>query len=264
MPQFLASCKTRRPPGIAITPTASANDSAERLLRRCQAGDLDAREDLVRHFLPLTKRLAARYRHSGDSQDDLEQVACVGLLKAIDRYDATRGEFASYAVPNILGELKRHRRDKGWVARMARPMQDLILEVGKATDELSGQLGRSPTARDLAEHSRLSLEEVLEALEASSASSPRSLDEADPVVYDRERTLGDGLGKEDSGYASLERRHGLSPAFRALPPQEQKILKLRFVDDLPQSEIADQVGTSKMHVSRLLRRSLDRLAVTAE
>src|SRR5918997_929044 len=196
-----------------------STETEQELLRRYWQGDMRAREEVVHRFLPMAKRLAGRYRHTGESQDDLEQVACLGLIKAIDRYDPGLGPFVRYAVPNIMGELKRHFRDKGWSMHVPRSVQERFLQVNDAMDELSGRLGRSPSPKDVAAHTGLELEEVLEALD---------------------------------------------PAFRALPPREQTILKLRFIDDLTQSEIAEHVGVSQMHVSRLLRRSLDRLNAAAE
>ena len=248
----------------AATLAPSGLDSEQELLRRYAGGDMRAREEVVHRFLPLAKRLAGRYRHTGESQEDLEQVACLGLIKAIDRYDPALGPFVRYAVPNIMGELKRHFRDKGWSMHVPRSVQERFLRVNDATDRLSGRLGRSPSPRDIAEHTGLPLEEVLEALEASSAYSPVALDAPYPGDEDGDRTLGDSLGAEDARYEVVELGQALAPAFRALPPREQTILRLRFIEDLTQSEIADQVGVSQMHVSRLLRRSLDRLNAAAE
>lgn len=255
-----------------ICPPASFNSSSpvpameteERLLRRYKRGEIAAREELVRRFLPLTKRLAGRHGGSSESQDDLNQVACLGLLKAIDRYDPDRGSFVAYAVPNIVGELKRHFRDRGWTMRVPRSTQENLLEVKQAIDHLSGKLGRSPTPKDVAEHTGLLLDEVIGALEASSrAYSPLALDAPHPGDENGDRTLADGLGGEDPGYASVELGDLLTPAFRALPSREQTILELRFVEDLRQSEIAERIGVSQMHVSRLLRRALDRLEAAA-
>jgi len=241
----------------------SAAESEQQLLLRYRAGDSRARDELVRRFLPMTRRLAGRYRHTAESQDDLEQVASMGLIKAIERYDPDRGPFVRYAVPNIMGELKRHFRDKGWGMHVPRSVQERFLEVNEAMDELSGRLGRSPRPKDIAEYTGLSIEEVVEALEASTAYSPVTLDAPHPGDGDTDRTLGDSLGEEDPRYAFVDLGQALSPAFRALPVRERTILKLRFIDDLTQSEIAEQVGLSQMHVSRLLRRSLDRLGAAA-
>ena len=251
-------------PRLKSTSPAGATDSEEQLLRSYQAGDVSAREQLVHRYLPLVRRLASRYRHSAESQEDLEQVACVGLIKAIDRYDPNLGSFARYAVPNVIGELKRHFRDKGWGMRVPRSMQERFLQVNEAVSVLSGELGRSPAPKDVAAHTGLSVEDVLEALEASAAYSPAALDGPYTGGEDGDRTLGESLGAEDPGYELVELNDAVSPAFRALPEREQTILKLRFVDDLTQSEIAEHVGVSQMHVSRLLKRSLDRLGAAAE
>ena len=254
----------RSEPELLSTSLSSREDSDEQLLVRYQGGDLRAREELVRRFLPVTRRLAGRYRHTGESQDDLEQVAALGLIKAIDRYDPDVGAFVRYAIPNMMGELKRHFRDKGWGMRVPRSMQERSLAVSNAIEELSGELGRSPAPRDVAEHTGLALEEVLEALETTAAYAPAPLDAPYHGDQDGDRTLGDSLGAEDPGYGLVELSQAVSPAFRALPAREQAILKLRFIDDLTQQEIADQVGISQMHVSRLLSRSLDRLAAAAQ
>ena len=251
-------------PEPAGTISVRRPESEEGLLRRYAGGDIQSREELIHRFLPLTRRLASRYRHSGESQDDLEQVACMGLIKAIDRYDPDLGPFVRYAVPNIMGELKRHFRDKGWSMHVPRSVQERFLQVNDAVDRLSGRLGRSPSPKDIAEHTGLALEEVLEALEAATAYSPVALDAPSPADGDGERTLGDNLGAEDPSYDLVDLGQSVVPAFRALPPREQTILKLRFIDDLTQSEIGEQIGVSQMHVSRLLRRSLDRLNAAAE
>jgi RNA polymerase sigma-B factor len=239
-------------------------ETDEQLLRRYQDGEVRARDELVYRFMPLTRRLAGRYRHTGEAQDDLEQVACMGLIKAVDRYDPELGPFVRYAVPNVMGELKRHFRDKGWGMHVPRSVQERFLQVNDAMDQLSGRLGRSPSPRDIAEHTGLAVEEVLEALDAATAYSPITLDAPHPGDGDTERTLADSLGAEDPSYGFVDLGQALAPAFRALPPREQLILKLRFIDDLTQSEIAERVGVSQMHVSRLLRRSLDRLNAAAE
>jgi RNA polymerase sigma-B factor len=239
-----------------ITPAASEED----LLRRYAKGDVVARDEMARRFMPLARRLAGRYRHTGESLEDLEQVAYLGLLKAIDRFDLERGPFVRYAVPNIMGELKRHFRDKGWGLHVPRSVQERVLIVNRASESLGGRLGRSPSPKDLAEHTGLSLEHVLEAIDAASAYSPAALDSPQPGVEgEGERTLGDTLGAEDGSYEVVDLGQAIAPTFRALPEREQQILKLRFIDDLTQSEIAERIGVSQMHVSRLLRRSLNQL-----
>ena len=243
------------------SPSPASNDV---LLRRFREGDLSVRDQLVRNHMPLAERLAGRYRQSGESQDDLRQVAYLGLIKAIDRYDPEQGPFVRYAVPNILGELKRHFRDKGWAIHVPRSLQEHVLTINQAVEQLSGRLGRSPFPQDVAEHTGLTLEEVLEALEASSAYSPVTLDAPQPGDPDGDLTLGDSLGRDDPGFEYVELGSAFAAAFTALPRREQTILHLRFMEDLTQWEIAERMGVSQMHVSRLLRRSLDRLSTAAE
>jgi RNA polymerase sigma-B factor len=226
--------------------------------------ELSERDELVRTHMAFASRLAARYRNSSESREDLEQVAYLGLIKAVDRYDPERGPFMRYAVPNILGELRRHFRDKGWGTHVPRSLQERVLKVNEATEVLSGNLGRSPRPKDIAAHTGFTEEEVLEALEAAHAYSPTALDSPFSTEPDGARTLGDTLGSVDPGYEAVDMNAAVAPAFAALPERERLILKLRFIDDLTQSEIAAEVGVSQMHVSRLLRRSLERLKVAAE
>jgi RNA polymerase sigma-B factor len=234
----------------------------ERLLQRYHGeGDLDARERLVLRFMPLARQLASRYRHAGEPLEDLVQVACVGLLKAVDRYDVERGTgFARYAVPTMLGELKRHFRDKGWALRVPRATQELALKVSDALGTLPAKLGRSPRPRDVAEAIGVPVEDVLEAMEAATAYETASLDAPRPGADDEEWTHADALGGEDHGYELVELGETLRGTLDALPARERLILRLRFEEDMTQAEIAACVGVSQMHVSRLLRRSLDRLS----
>ena len=236
----------------------------ESALERCREGDLQARQELIEHYLPLARKLASRYRHSAESTEDLEQVASLGLIKAIDRFEPGGGALARYAVPTIVGELKRHFRDKGWGVRMPRHLQERVMEVNDAVERLATELGRSPTPRDVAEDTGQDLEAVLEAMEAAGAYSPMSLDSPQPGAGEEEdSSLGQRIGTEDSRYGVAEWRPTVAPAVAALPAREQEILRLRFVEDLTQSEIATRIGVSQMHVSRLLRRSLDELAAAA-
>jgi RNA polymerase sigma-B factor len=232
------------------------------LLRYHRDGDLEAREELVLRFMPLARQLATRYRHAGESLDDLVQVACVGLLKAIDRYDPARGNgFTRYAVPTMLGELKRHFRDKGWSVHVPRATQELVLKVGEALGTLPAKLGRAPRPRDVAEAIGASVEDVLEALEAATAYEATSLDAPRPSGGDDgDWTYADSLSADERGYDLVELGETLRGTLEALPPREQLILRLRFEEDMTQVEIAKCVGVSQMHVSRLLRRSLDRLS----
>src|SRR4051812_21257131 len=235
------------------------------LVRYHQHGDLVAREQLVLRFLPLARQLAARYRGSGETQEDLVQVACLGLLKAVDRFEPDRGHaFTKYAVPTMLGELKRHFRDKGWSVRVPRAKQELVMKVSEALGRLPGKLGRSPRPRDVAEALGVSVEEVLEAMEAATAYEAASLD-APRSGDDRDDgwTLGESVASNERGYELVDTGEALGGTLRAMPERDRMILRLRFEHDLTQAEIASRLGISQMHVSRLLRRSLDRLEAAA-
>jgi len=224
--------------------------------------DETARQELVEAHLGLAEYLARRFSNRGEPLDDLVQVASVGLLKAVDRFDPQRGvEFSTYATHTIVGELKRHFRDKGWAVRAPRRMQELYLRLGGIMGTLSQDLGRSPTIAELATEAEVSEEEVLEALEAGQAYRFASLDAPTPGEDD---TLGAHLGAEDPQMAGAEHRAALSPLLATLPRREQTILHLRFFESLTQSEIAGRLGISQMHVSRLLARSLAQLRSAAE
>ena len=249
-------------PIAAETPAQRTLRDERLLLRYHEEGDLDAREELVLRFMPLARQLAARYKHAGEGIDDLVQVACVGLLKAVDRYEPEHGGgFTRYAVPTILGELKRHFRDKGWSVHVPRATQELVLKVSEALGTVPARLGRSPRPRDLADAVGAPVEDVLEAMEAATAYETTSL-EAPRAAGDEDGdwTHGDALGAEERGYELVEIGETLRGSLEALPARERVILMLRFEEDMTQAEIADRVGVSQMHVSRLLRRSLDRLA----
>ena len=239
--------------------------SDESLLRRYADGDLSAREEIVRRYMPLASRLAAKYRNSSEPREDLEQVAYLGLLKTIDRYRPDAGTFTGYAVTTIRGELKRHFRDHGWALHVTRPVQERYLKVNAASDALVAQLGRSPTPAEIAERTDLSLDEVAAALDAAHGYVARSLDA--PIGGEAEgpgNTLADTVGGTDPGYETVELAQAVEPAFRELPSRQQQILRLRFVEDLTQADIAARCGVSQMHVSRLLRRSLDELLAAAQ
>jgi RNA polymerase sigma-B factor len=245
------------------TPEERRKRDQELLLRYQRDRDLDAREELVLRFIPLARQLASRYRGAGEPQEDLVQVACLGLLKAVDRYEPGRGSgFTKYAVPTMLGELKRHFRDKGWAVHVPRATQELVLKVSDAMSELPSKLGRSPTPRDVALAIGEPVEVVLEAMEAATAYDATSLDapRASSDGDDGGWTLAESVAEDDPGYELVEIGETLRGTLRALPDRERLILKLRFEHDLTQAEIAERVGVSQMHVSRLLRRSLDRLA----
>ena len=248
---------------MAVAVAAPKASDDEQLLRRYhESGDLEAREELAVRLMPLARQLASRYRHSGEPLEDLTQVACVGLLKAIDRYDPERGTgFTRYALPTMLGELKRHFRDKGWALRVPRATQELALKVNEALGTLPAKLGRAARPRDVAEAIGVSVEDVLEAMEAATAYEATSLDAPrGSAADDEEWTHAGVLGDEDAGYELVELNDALRGTLDALPPRERLILRLRFERDLTQAEIASCVGVSQMHVSRLLRRSLDRLS----
>jgi RNA polymerase sigma-B factor len=233
------------------------------LLRYQRDRDLEAREELVLRFMPLARQLAGRYRGAGEAQEDLVQVACLGLLKAVDRYEPGRGSgFTKYAVPTMLGELKRHFRDKGWSVHVPRATQELVLKVSDAMGVLPSKLGRSPTPRDVAAAIGEPIEVVLEAMEAATAYDATSLDAPRSPSDDDDGswTLSETVATNEPGYELVEISETLRGTLRALPDRERLILKLRFEQDLTQAEIAERVGVSQMHVSRLLRRSLDRLA----
>src|SRR5579875_3591685 len=216
------------------------------------------RDKLVSSYLGLAEYLARRFANRGEPLDDLVQVASLGLVKAVDRFDPERGvEFSTYATHTIVGELKRHFRDKGWAIRAPRRMQELYLRLGKVVGTLSQQLGRSPTIAEVAAELRVSEEEVLEALEAGQAYRSTSLDA--PAAGDEGETLGMRLGDEDASLGDVESRATLSPLLAQLPRREQLVLHMRFFEGLTQSEIAERLGISQMHVSRLLARSVARL-----
>jgi len=225
------------------------------------------RDHLVNAHLGLAEYLARRFANRGEPLDDLIQVASIGLVKAVDRFDPERPvEFSTYATHTIVGELKRHFRDKGWAVRAPRRLQELYLRLGQVVAELSQELGRSPTVAELAAEMQASEEEVLEAMEAGQAYRFASLDAPAPGPDDEgSSTLASQLGEDDLTMAAAEDRAALSPLLASLPPRERRILFLRFFQGLTQSEIATQLGISQMHVSRLLARSLSQLrAVAAE
>ncbi|MFI7403161.1 RNA polymerase sigma factor SigF [Streptomyces sp. NPDC049541] len=218
----------------------------------------ELRNKLVRMHLPLVEHLARRFRNRGEPLDDLTQVATIGLIKSVDRFDPERGvEFSTYATPTVVGEIKRHFRDKGWAVRVPRRLQELRLALTTATAELSQQHGRSPTVHELAEKLAISEEEVLEGLESANAYSTLSLDV--PDTDDESPAVADTLGAEDEALEGVEYRESLKPLLEDLPPREKRILLLRFFGNMTQSQIAQEVGISQMHVSRLLARTLAQL-----
>jgi RNA polymerase sigma-B factor len=214
------------------------------------------RARIIEDLLPLATHLAARFRNRGEPFDDLAQVANLALIKAVDGFDPERGvSFSSYAVPFIAGELKRHFRDKTWHVRVPRRLQELSLQINRATDELTQRLGRSPTVADLAKHLEIGEEETIEALEAAGAYHSLSLD-APAGGEDGASTLVDLIGTEDTDLAEVDARVALPPLLATLPSREQKILAMRFYGNLTQSQIAAEMGISQMHVSRLITKAL--------
>jgi RNA polymerase sigma-B factor len=236
-----------------------------RLLERYHdSGDPVAREALVERFLPLARQLARRYQRGGEPLDDLVQVASLGLLKAIDRFDPSRDTaFSSFAVPTILGELKRHFRDRGWSVRVPRDLQELSVRVDRVTDNLARELGRAPTPDEIGAEIGVTVEQVLEAREAAGAYRAVSLDRPREEDEDSER-VAEHLGVEDPGFGVAEDAATVERLMRVLSDREREVLRLRFTEDLTQSEIGIRVGVSQMHVSRLLRQALTRLREAAE
>lgn len=233
---------------ITAFATAEAGDPARPALR----------ERAIEGWLPLAQHLARRYGGRGEPADDLFQVAVVGLIKAVDRYQADRGvDFAAFAIPTVVGEIKRHFRDRTWAIRVPRRLQELRLEITAANSTLTHTLGRAPTVADVAAHLKITEEEVLEGLEGARAYNTASL--SAPLSDDGATTLADTLGDEENGYELAELRIALGPAIAALDEREQRILALRFRGNLTQTEIADQIGISQMHVSRLLTKALAKL-----
>jgi RNA polymerase sigma-B factor len=221
--------------------------------------DAATREELIRRYLPFAKNLALRYRGASESFDDLYQVASLGLVNAIDRFDPSRGTpFAAFASPTILGELKRHFRDRVWTVRVPRGLHDRMAEVDKAASELTVKLQRSPSVGEIAERLELDPTDVLEVMEASHNRRPLSLDR--PVGGEEDESpAAEWVGDEDEGFELVEDKLALEEVLPHLDERERTVLKLRFVDDLTQSQIAERIGHSQMHVSRILRRALDRI-----
>jgi RNA polymerase sigma-B factor len=216
------------------------------------------RDRAIEAWLPLARHLAHRYSGRGEPTDDLIQTATVGLIKAVDKFDPHRGvDFAGYAIPTIIGEIKRHFRDRTWSVRVPRRLQELRLAITEANSTLTHTLGRSPTITDIATHLTLTEEDILEGLEGARAYNTTSL--STPISTDGTTELGDTLGTEDHEYELAETRVALGPALATLDDREQKILTLRFYGNLTQSQIADHIGISQMHVSRLLTKALTKL-----
>jgi RNA polymerase sigma-B factor len=253
------------PVGVGASQPVRARET-EMLFERWQVHhDRAARDELVKRFLPLARKLARRYNVGHEPFDDLLQVASLGLVKAVDRFDCSRGNaFSSFAVPTILGELKRYFRDHGWAVHVPRGAQERAVKVEEAQQHLSARSGRAPTVPELAEYLELSIEEVLESLETARAHHATSLDAPHDDGEGESAKLVDTFGEEDLTLALADSRITIGVATAQLSRRERQVLMLRFVEDLTQSQIAELIGVSQMQVSRILRRSIARLTELTE
>ncbi len=238
------------------------------MLREFAAMSLDdprraaLRERIVTSHLALVVAMSQRFRDRGEPLDDIIQVGNEGLIKAVDRFDPDRGvEFSTFATPTIIGEIKRHFRDRLWAVRVPRRLQEMRMQVNRATEELTSTIGRSPTVREIAEHTGLSEDDVLDTLESSQAYATLSLDGGDD---DESMSIGNTIGEEDASLEYVEVRETVMPLLNSLPARERRIVVMRFFENKTQSEIATELGISQMHVSRLLARSLDQMRTTME
>ncbi|OFW57191.1 MAG: hypothetical protein A2133_09030 [Actinobacteria bacterium RBG_16_64_13] len=232
----------------------------ELLVRVRDQKDPAAREELITRYLPLVKSLARRFASRGQPVEDLIQVGSIGLIKAIDRFDLERGvELSTYATPTIMGEIKRYFRDKGWAVKVPRALQDLNVRLNRVIEQLTVELKRSPTIAELAAATQVSEEAVVEALESGRAYSSISLFSGGANDDDESLELLDCLGSEEEAYAIFEQRRVLAPAMARLDPRERLILHLRFFEGMTQTQVAARIGISQMHVSRLIRKSIENL-----
>ncbi len=252
--------------GIEETRRRSAELFVEFLDESASAASREAARDaLVRLHLPLVEHCARRFRNRGEPFEDLVQVGTIGLIKSVDRFDTERGvEFSTYATPTIIGEIKRYFRDKGWAIRVPRRLQELRMQIGTATAELTQSLGRSPTAAELAGHIGCTVEEIVEGIESSNAYSTLSLDASDDSDDGGAASMLDALGEVDAGLEHVEIRESIKPLLDQLDAREKKILLLRFFKNMTQSQIAEEIGVSQMHVSRLLNRTLEQLRTSLQ
>ena len=236
-------------------------DRTRELFRRFkEQGDAEARDQLIVNHINLVRFLASKFKNRGESLEDLIQVGTIGLIKAIDRFDPERGlEFTTYATPTIMGEIKRHFRDKGWSVRVPRRLQELSAKVNQASDELTNQLQRSPSVAEIAEHLGTSVDEVLEAMESSSAYSSVPLEGGGGGEEDETPSIIDHYATEDPDLAASDDRIVLEQAIADFSPREQEVVRMRFDEGLTQVEIAERLGISQVQVSRLLRRTLRRI-----
>ncbi len=245
----------------------STTESERRALLQAyrEDGDTSARDRLIEDFLPLARSLARRYSGRGELTDDLEQVAAVGVIKAIDRFDLSREvDVVSYVFPTVVGELKRHFRDRAWSVTVPRRLKELHYRLTKLLEDLTATLGRSPTIAELATEAGIDEEEVVEALEVGRAYSSRSLTSSHDPDDGADLELVEMLDDEEPGYEAAENRQLLAAGLRTLDERERRIVHLRFVEGLTQSQIAAEIGISQMHVSRLIRRMLEKLSAEVE
>lgn len=243
----------------------SAAEASTLFVRWQRHGDHRAREELVQRFLPLARKLARRYTGAREPFDDLLQVASLGLVKAIDRFDPERGTaFSSFAVPTILGELKRYFRDLGWAVHVPRGAQEQALRVEDAQQQLTARTGRPPSVYDLAQYLELPIEDVLDALETAGAHHAVSLDTPREEGDGDSGTLADALGEIDARFEFVESSVSIGAAAQQLTARERRVLELRFVRDLTQTQIAELIGVSQMQVSRILRRAISQLRELTE
>lgn len=235
--------------------------SERELLQRIKLhGDAAAREELITRYLPLVRSLARRFASRGQPVEDLVQVGSIGLIKAVDRFDLDRGvELSTYATPTIMGEIKRYFRDKGWAVKVPRALQDLNVRLNKIIEQLTLELQRSPTIAELALAAETTEEEVIEALESGRAYTSVSIFSGGPNEDEESLELLDSLGQEEQAYELFEQRRVLAPAMERLDPRERLILHLRFFEGMTQTQVAARIGISQMHVSRLIRKSIDNL-----
>lgn len=253
------------PASPAPGPEEGLASEKELLARFASTRDPMLREELVNRFLPLARSLAMRYAGGAEPSDDLFQVASVGLMGALERFDPSRGvPFAAFAGPTILGELRRHFRDRVWTLRVPRGLQERIRDVEDAITKLGSNLERSPTVGEVAEKLDLTESDVLEAMEASDARRTMSLDQPAGGEDMGDASIGERVGDEDAGYELVEERSAISAGARVLSDLEREVLRLRFVEDLTQSRIAERVGYSQMHISRILRKALARVRAASE
>ena len=237
-------------------PGEALADDQELLRRYHRLREPAVREELVRRYLPFARSMALRYRGGSEPTEDLIQVASLGLVNAIDRFDPDRGiPFVAFAAPTVLGELRRHFRDRVWNLRLPRGLQERVSKVEEAITKLTARLERAPTMRE---------DEVLEAFAAGDARRTMSLDQPVGSAESEELTIGERIGAEEAGFEGVEQRATIAKGLPALSERERLVLRLRFVEDMTQSQIAERIGHSQMHVSRILRAALERLRTAVE